>query len=64
MDKDVVRLESLKLAVSRTTDQSEILARAKAYEVFINGDEKKTLNVVPTSEGLTGGKDPKRPAKG
>lgn len=64
MDKDVVRLESLKLAVSRTTDQKDILARAKEFEDFINGIEKKTLNAVPTSEGLTEGKDLKRPAKG
>ncbi len=64
MDKDVVRLESLKLAITRTTDQRDILARATEYEVFINGGEKKALNSVPTREILTDGKDIKRPAKG
>lgn len=64
MEKDVVRLESLKLAVSRTTDHSEALARAKEYEDFINNGAKIVHNVDPASANMTAGKDGKRPAQG
>lgn len=60
MDRDQIRLECLKLAAARTTDQKDILARAREFEAHIDGQlEKTTHNAAPTSASLTAGKDGK-----
>lgn len=46
MERDAVRLECLKLAVTRTTDQTEILARAEEYYGFVNKPEEQKAERV------------------
>lgn len=40
MDRDVVRLECLKLATAKIPDRQEIMAAAREYETYIVGEEE------------------------
>lgn len=54
MDRDVIRLECLKLAANRIPDHQECMLRAKSYEDFVVGQDatpsvtkEKPVNAKP-----------------
>ncbi len=68
MERDILRLECLKLAATRTTDQKEILSRAEQFEAFILKDVAPVNGVkhignaqASESVGVTVGKTTTRP---
>ncbi len=56
MDTDVIRLECLKLAVSKNSGHVETLARAKEYTDFVTNQlkDEKPLTTLPGA-GVTVG---------
>lgn len=68
MQRDELRLECLKLAVSKTPDFNEGVLRAERYFEFITeGQEAKNEKPETTpahGASVTVGKDNTRPAKG
>ncbi len=61
MERDTIRLECLKLAVSRSVDLQETTARAEEFFKFVTESGKSSDNASPPSAGMTAGKG-QRPA--
>lgn len=68
MEREELRLECLKLAVSRTPDHNEGLLRAEQFFQFVKKDEQASAQKSPTTSipgaGVTVGKDHNRPGQG
>jgi hypothetical protein len=64
MEREQLRLECLKLAVSRTTDLQESVARAEIFYGFVIAQPKPVemspITPIPGA-GVTAGKDRNRP---
>ncbi len=50
MDRDMMRLECLKMAVSKTTDHKDSLLRAEEYFSFVTDEKDK--NQTQVSHGV------------
>ncbi len=55
MERDTIRLECLKLAVTKTSDQKEIIVRAEQFVEFVG-------NTIPGAD-VTVGKDDSLPGQ-